>query len=47
MTHVDILRPHLPQALEVDAYASVHDMIHAAIIQHGSHATLRGVCFPS
>lgn len=31
------------QALEVDAYASVQDMIHAAIVQHGSQATLRQV----
>lgn len=38
--------PHPPltlQALEVDAYASVQDMIHAAIVQHGSQATLRQV----
>ncbi len=31
------------QALEVDAYSSVHDMIHAAIISHGPQATLREV----
>jgi hypothetical protein len=31
------------QALEVDAYASVQDMIHAAVVQHGSQATLRQV----
>lgn len=31
------------QALEVDAYASVHDMIHAAINQHAPQATLREV----
>lgn len=33
------------QALEVDAYSSVHDMIHAAIVAHGPRATLREVTF--
>lgn len=31
------------RALEVDAYSSVHDMIHAAIIGHGPRATLREI----
>ncbi len=35
--------PPWPQALEVDAYSSVHDMIHASIISHGPQATLREV----
>lgn len=35
------------QALEVDAYSSVHDMIHAAIVAHGPRATLREVTFRS
>ena len=32
------------QVLEVDAHASVQDMIHAAIHSYGATATLREVC---
>ena len=32
-----------PQVVEVDAFASVHDMIHAAIASYGKQATLREV----
>lgn len=31
------------QVVEVDAFASVHDMIHAAIASFGTQATLREV----
>lgn len=31
------------QVVEVDAFASVHDMIHAAIASYGKQATLREV----
>jgi len=31
------------QVVEVDAFASVHDMIHAAIALYGKQATLREV----
>lgn len=33
----------LLQVVEVDAFASVHDMIHAAITSYGKQATLREV----
>jgi hypothetical protein len=42
-TQLLMFPPPALQALEVDAYASVQDMIHAAIVQHGSQATLRQV----
>ena len=34
------------QCVEVDAFASVHDMIHAAIQSYGASATLREVRHP-
>ena len=34
----------IAQVLEVDAFASVHEMLHAAILSYGSQATLREVC---
>ena len=34
---------YLVQVMEVDAFSSVHDMIHAAIVHYGTQATLRQV----
>lgn len=31
------------QVMEMDAFCSVHDMIHAAILSYGSQASLREV----
>lgn len=31
------------QVMEVEAFCGVHDMIHAAILSYGSHASLREV----
>lgn len=44
MSH-HVASPHASEirALEVDAYSSVHDMIHAAIVGHGPRATLREI----
>ena len=35
------------QVMEVEAFCGVHDMIHAAILSHGSQASLREVSRPT
>ena len=35
------------QVMEVEAFCGVHDMIHAAILSHGSQASLREVINPT